>query len=304
MENLFDKDWIDYNVSMPNALFKVFKDIYEREVIRFFLANNYLTTKFKKAIPYSSREIAEYIGAGHTKVSESLNSLSSKGYITKVSEKRGNIAATYILTLKVKTEIDVMSEDEINKTVSATRTQNRESVRHTDTSVRHTDTNFEELNDAQRPNPCIDGASGVDTSSQEKTHLILNKEIYNIECEPTSRKDTSKKKHTAKEVLEYLNKKTNKKFKPTDANLDLILKLLKLYSQDDLRSVVDIKTEEWMDDEKMSKYLRPSTLFNANKFDDYLNQGVGVKGRAKQAEQEILEIFRKAKREAENAKIQ
>ncbi len=37
----------------------------------------------------------------------------------------------------------------------------------------------------------------------------------------------------------------------------------------------------------MEKYLRPSTLFNANKFEEYLNQNVSVKPDLGQQSQEF-----------------
>ena len=43
------------------------------------------------------------------------------------------------------------------------------------------------------------------------------------------------------------------------------------FTIDDFKKVIDIKTAEWKDDPKMSKYIRPETLFS-NKFEGYLNQ--------------------------------
>ena len=40
----------------------------------------------------------------------------------------------------------------------------------------------------------------------------------------------------------------------------------------DLIAVVDRKCLEWLDDPKFSQYLRPSTLFNAEKFNAYIGQ--------------------------------
>ena len=40
----------------------------------------------------------------------------------------------------------------------------------------------------------------------------------------------------------------------------------------DLIAVIDRKCLEWLDDPKFSQYLRPSTLFNAEKFNAYVGQ--------------------------------
>lgn len=44
------------------------------------------------------------------------------------------------------------------------------------------------------------------------------------------------------------------------------------YRLDDFIQVIDVKVKDWLDDPKWSKYLRPSTLFNVEKFDDYIGQ--------------------------------
>lgn len=75
------------------------------------------------------------------------------------------------------------------------------------------------------------------------------------------------------EIISYLNEKTGKNFKSGVAkNRDLIKARLKEgYSVEDFKKVIDIKVAEWLNDENMSKFLRPETLFS-NKFEGYLNQ--------------------------------
>ncbi len=75
------------------------------------------------------------------------------------------------------------------------------------------------------------------------------------------------------EIISYLNEKTGKNFKSGVAkNRDLIKARLKEgYSVEDFKKVIDIKVAEWLNDEAMSKFLRPETLFS-NKFEGYLNQ--------------------------------
>ena len=45
------------------------------------------------------------------------------------------------------------------------------------------------------------------------------------------------------------------------------------FTEDDFKYVIKVKSEEWKQDEKMCKYLRPETLFGT-KFEGYLNQNV------------------------------
>lgn len=71
-------------------------------------------------------------------------------------------------------------------------------------------------------------------------------------------------------VLDYLNEKAGTHYKPVESNLKFITARLKDYSIEDLKSVIDKKVAEWKET-PMQKYLRPETLFNATKFESYLN---------------------------------
>lgn len=74
-------------------------------------------------------------------------------------------------------------------------------------------------------------------------------------------------------VLNYLNSKTGSRFRSVPANLKLIAARLKEGATvDDCRSVIDAKTADWSGDTKMVKYLRPGTLFNAEKFAQYIGE--------------------------------
>ena len=91
-------------------------------------------------------------------------------------------------------------------------------------------------------------------------------------------KDPSKE--LRKDIISYLNKKTNKNYKPnSNKTKSLINARFNEGFQDlnDYKKVIDVKTDEWQDDPKMEKFLRPETLFG-NKFEGYLNQTPKQKG--------------------------
>ena len=77
-----------------------------------------------------------------------------------------------------------------------------------------------------------------------------------------------------KTIIEYLNNKVNKKFSyKSESNRKLIkARFNEGYKLEDFIKVIDIKTNEWINDEKMKSYLQPSTLFRGSNFDKYLNQ--------------------------------
>lgn len=80
-------------------------------------------------------------------------------------------------------------------------------------------------------------------------------------------------RHDAKEVLDYLNQKAKREYRPVDSNLKLIVaRLDEGATVDECKKVIDSKVTEWLNDPKMSEYLRPETLFNATKFAGYIGK--------------------------------
>lgn len=71
-------------------------------------------------------------------------------------------------------------------------------------------------------------------------------------------------------ILSHLNAKTKSNFQSVASNQKLIrARLAEGYTVEQLCAVVDAKVAEWTGDPKMEKYLRPATLFNAEKFAQY-----------------------------------
>jgi len=74
----------------------------------------------------------------------------------------------------------------------------------------------------------------------------------------------------AKEIINFLNEKTGKRFRDTPANIaPIVARLKEGYADRDFRIVIARKVREWGTDEKMMGYLRPKTLFNATNFNQY-----------------------------------
>lgn len=77
----------------------------------------------------------------------------------------------------------------------------------------------------------------------------------------------------AKAILGFLNERTGRAYRTTPTNLGFIVGRLKSgASVEDCRSIVARKAREWLPDPKMTKYLRPETLFNATKFESYIGE--------------------------------
>lgn len=75
------------------------------------------------------------------------------------------------------------------------------------------------------------------------------------------------------EIVEYLNEKTNSQYRPTAKKTKTLIKarFAEGFNLDNFKKVIDTKATEWLNDSKMSKFLRPETLFGT-KFESYLNQ--------------------------------
>jgi len=76
-----------------------------------------------------------------------------------------------------------------------------------------------------------------------------------------------------KEIIDYLNEKTNSQFRNSTKKTQTLIKarFAEGFNLDDFRKVIDTKAAEWLNDSKMSKFLRPETIFGT-KFESYLNQ--------------------------------
>lgn len=76
-----------------------------------------------------------------------------------------------------------------------------------------------------------------------------------------------------KRVIDYLNNVCGTKYRyQTRKNQSLIkARLNEDFTEENFKTVIDKKFEEWGSDAQMSKYLRPETLFGT-KFESYLNQ--------------------------------
>ncbi len=75
------------------------------------------------------------------------------------------------------------------------------------------------------------------------------------------------------EIINYLNKKSHKNFRPTTVKTINFIKARfnEKFNVDDFKKVIDVKTEQWLNKKEFSGFLRPLTLFG-NKFESYLNE--------------------------------
>ena len=82
------------------------------------------------------------------------------------------------------------------------------------------------------------------------------------------------------EIINYLNEITGKTFKATSVKTksQISARWKDGYRLEDFKKVIDNKNKDWRHNSKMTKFLRPETLFGT-KFEGYLNEGIKKDGK-------------------------
>jgi uncharacterized phage protein (TIGR02220 family) len=91
-----------------------------------------------------------------------------------------------------------------------------------------------------------------------------------LHCEAAASQNGNRQ--TALQILDWLNTKSHRNYRPSDTNLAFITNRLKDGIADwQLRAIVTRKCREW-DTDEMRRYLRPATLFNKTKCEQYVGE--------------------------------
>ena len=117
---------------------------------------------------------------------------------------------------------------------------------------------------------CIQDVSSLDTQ------VRLGKSKDRLGKSNNTMSDKSDDVIPYSEIISYLNEKTGRSFRTTEAHKRFIkARWNEGYKLDDFKKVVDNKVADWtgktINGQPAEKYLQPSTLFGT-KFDNYLNQ--------------------------------
>ena len=121
-----------------------------------------------------------------------------------------------------------------------------------------------------------------DNGNLDTTNVSDSKSTQSIRIKDKDKNKDKNKEHCPaekkqdipyKEIINYLNKKIDSRYKSTTNKTKKLIKARwnEGFRLDDFKTVIDKKCVEWMGDKEMEKYLRPPTLFS-NKFESYLNQ--------------------------------
>lgn len=141
----------------------------------------------------------------------------------------------------------------------------------------------------------ISAVDGTVNSTVSELEILqsgtVNNTVSELEILQTNKTDNNEidnnnnKLSIYKEIISYLNEMTKSSFRVNNKSTQKLIdaRLNEGYSVSDLKLVIKDKTDEWMHkvgvpdwqkDKDMTKYLRPSTLFKASKFEEYLQKAL------------------------------
>lgn len=116
---------------------------------------------------------------------------------------------------------------------------------------------------------CPDPQCQNGTLSTEITTEITTENLKPLSC----KQDDAAKDAVERSLIDYLNQLTGRNYRPAASNIRLLrARLAEGYTAQEIADVIARKCAEWIDDPKMAQYLRPATLFNAEKFNTYVGQ--------------------------------
>jgi len=77
-----------------------------------------------------------------------------------------------------------------------------------------------------------------------------------------------------KEIIDDLNRRSGKNFRWQSKNTQtqIAARMKEGFTVEDFKKVHTNKTADWLGDEKMSRFLRPETLYRPGHFESYLNE--------------------------------
>jgi len=120
--------------------------------------------------------------------------------------------------------------------------------------------------------------SNKDSHKDASRSPSTDKDIDKDKDKETTKNNTSASMEEIREIINYLNDKADRSFKPSSQKTKekIRARFNEDFDLEDFKNVIDTKVADWGEDDEMKKYLRPRTLFS-NKFEDYLNEPIPTK---------------------------
>lgn len=116
----------------------------------------------------------------------------------------------------------------------------------------------------------------LEAPEENSNVTVTLRNATDIELELEEELDKEKEVIPYVEIINYLNDVASKSYRSSTQKTKTLIKARwnEGFRLDDFKKVIDTKNAEWKSDQKMSKFIRPETLFSP-KFEGYLNQKEG-----------------------------
>ncbi len=186
----------------------------------------------------SNEYLSEFVNVSVSRIKQVLKSLEEKGYISRSVHRKGRTIVKRVIS--------------VNKVKFYGIDDGLESCPNSDIGQETVPSKDRKLSQV-RTGSCPDNSKANNSA--------INKDSL------------SSKLDIAEKVIQYLNDKTGRKYRAVPSQTKFIeARIAEGATLQDLIAVIDRKCLEWLDDPKFAQYLRPSTLFNAEKFNAYIGQ--------------------------------
>jgi len=118
------------------------------------------------------------------------------------------------------------------------------------------------------------GKKGAETRWQPDSKDITKMAASTSSSTPTSSSSSKDNIELRKRIIDLFNETTNQKRSYTCDGTNKLIngRLSEGRTIGDFKHVIDTKYTQWKNDEKMSQFIRPSTLFRPENFENYLNE--------------------------------
>lgn len=189
----------------------------------------------------SNDYLAEFVNVSISRVKQVLKTLEDKGYIFRTVHRKGKVIVRRVISVnKVKFYgIDVEPESYPSSDIG------QETAPSKDRKLSY-----------PRAESCPDNNS-VSNSGINKDLMSGKPDVDAVE----------------KSLIDYLNTLANRNYKHVPTNIRFLkARLAEGHTPQEIADVIARKCQEWLDDPKFSQYLRPATLFNAEKFNQYVGE--------------------------------
>ncbi len=205
----------------------------------------------------SVETIARQIGAGQSTVRTALKELETDGWVKSRQRRQGNRNATNVYQLNVKKlkAASQASESDTSKSDASEFDGSKSDASKFERSESSKKTGF---------HPPESGGDPLVSSKEEPS-------VKKTSCQLPAETDPEVQvTDDAKAVLQHLNQLTNRRWQVCKSSLSGIRgRLREGFTAEQLLLTVDYMVEKWRNDEEMSDYLRPTTLFQPTKFPGY-----------------------------------